>query len=70
MSSGPPAIRAAYGWSATATASANYFIEHGNDHREYFVVFDRAGVVTQSGFDSCMNADRKGTLQPGKAASR
>lgn len=48
----------------------NYFIEHGNDHREYFVVFDRAGVVTQYGFDSCMNADRKGTLQPAKGASR
>lgn len=48
----------------------NYFIEHGNDHRTFFVVFDKSGAVTRHGFDTCMDADRKGTLQSDKAASR
>ncbi|KVE31694.1 hypothetical protein WI93_29055 [Burkholderia vietnamiensis] len=48
----------------------NYFIEHGNEHRPYFVVFDKAGAVTRSGFETCMDADRKGMLQSHKAAAR
>ncbi|MBR7891241.1 hypothetical protein KTE29_01955 [Burkholderia multivorans] len=41
----------------------NYLLEHGDERRPYFVVFDRAGAVTHHGFDTCMNADRTGRLQ-------
>ncbi|MBR8299666.1 hypothetical protein KDW49_02840 [Burkholderia dolosa] len=42
----------------------NYLLEHGSDRRPYYVVFDNAGAVTQRGFDTCMDADRKGRLEP------
>ncbi|MGS0891094.1 hypothetical protein ACVBGC_00840 [Burkholderia stagnalis] len=44
----------------------NYLLEHGNDRRPYFVVFDKAGAVIKTGFDTCMDADRKGLFQPRK----
>nr|WP_196479932.1 hypothetical protein [Burkholderia pseudomultivorans] len=47
----------------------NYLLEHGNDHRPYFVVFDKAGVVTYYGFDTCMDADRSGRFRTGKGGA-
>ncbi|MGU7780856.1 hypothetical protein [Burkholderia sp. PU8-34] len=48
----------------------NYQLDHGDQHRPYFVVFDEAGVVRQHGFDTCMEADRKGLLQTQKVGAR
>ncbi|WP_244118864.1 outer membrane protein assembly factor BamE [Burkholderia gladioli] len=41
----------------------NYLLQHGNEHRPYYVVFDRHGIVTHHGFATCMEADRQGLLK-------
>lgn len=38
----------------------NYDLRHGNDHRPYYVVFDRRGIVSRHGFSTCAQADREG----------
>ncbi|KVU77214.1 hypothetical protein [Burkholderia ubonensis] len=48
----------------------NYRLDHGDQYRPYFVVFDDAGVVTRHGFETCMDADRKGLLQTKKVGAR
>ncbi|KVN79542.1 hypothetical protein [Burkholderia ubonensis] len=48
----------------------NYRLDHGDQYRSYFVVFDDAGVVTRHGFETCMDADRKGLLQTKKVGAR
>lgn len=41
----------------------NYMLERGERQRPYYVVFDRTGAVVRHGFESCIDADRKGLLQ-------
>ncbi|WP_179401018.1 hypothetical protein [Burkholderia guangdongensis] len=41
----------------------NYVLERGDHHRPYYVVFDRTGAVVRHGFNTCMDADRKGLLR-------
>lgn len=48
----------------------NYLLERGDHRRPYYVVFDKAGGVTHRGFDSCMDADRKGQLQVQSVTAR
>lgn len=48
----------------------NYQLDHGDQHRPYFVVFDPAGAVTRHGFETCIDADRKGLLQTQKVGKR
>lgn len=48
----------------------NYTLEHGDRRKPYFVVFDQAGVVTHHGFESCLDADRKGLLRMETAGTR
>lgn len=43
----------------------NYDLRHGNDHRPYYVVFDRRGIVSRHGFSTCAQADREGLLRGG-----
>ncbi|AIO69301.1 outer membrane protein assembly factor BamE [Burkholderia oklahomensis] len=48
----------------------NYDLHHGNDHRSYYVVFDRRGVVARHGFATCAEADRSGLLRGSARSTR
>jgi osmotically inducible lipoprotein OsmE len=48
----------------------NYVLERGERNRPYYVVFDRTGSVVRHGFDTCMDADRKGLLQMRNASAQ
>ncbi|CAJ3603774.1 osmotically-inducible lipoprotein OsmE [Burkholderia pseudomallei] len=48
----------------------NYDLRQGNDHRPYYVVFDRRGIVSRHGFSTCAQADREGLLRGGARSTR